>query len=231
MDAAAVAYREGVLDVFRGYGDAGLGFASGLWFIAWHPIQAAQGVGTAVGTAIRHPVQTGQAIAGATGEKLGTLRGQGSLVGDVLIGVASGGVLRAAAETGTVAKILAKLKKLKGQAVRKAPLRQASSCPVQARTQRETSAINKIGNILTKNFKKGPKGDIAGAVSDMVGNPIPKPGGGVYDHVKDLGNILRGLRNNADALRNSTDASAVAALQRALQAIQQIEEAIQGAGL
>jgi filamentous hemagglutinin len=98
-------------------------------------------------------------------------------------------------------------------------------------TQAETSAIRKIGNILTKNFKKGPKGDISGAVSDMVGNPIPKPGGGVYDHVKDLGDILRGLRNNADALRNSTDASALAARQQALQAIQQIEEAIQGAGI
>jgi len=98
-------------------------------------------------------------------------------------------------------------------------------------TQAESSALSKINNILTKNLKGGPKGDISGAVHDMVGNPIPKPGGGTWDHVQDLGNMLRGLRNNAAALSNATDPAAVAARQQALQAIQQIEEAIQGAGL
>jgi len=98
-------------------------------------------------------------------------------------------------------------------------------------TQGETSAINKIGNILNKNFKQGPKGDISGAVADMVGSPIPKPGRGAYDHVQDLGNILRGLRNNADALSGSAEPSAIAARQQALQAIEQIENAIKGAGL
>src|SRR5271167_4484394 len=65
----------------------------------------------------------------------------------------------------------------------------------------------------------------------MVGNPILKPGGGTYDHVQDLGNILRGLRNSVDALKNATLPDAVAARQAAQQAIQQIEQAIQGAGL
>jgi len=98
-------------------------------------------------------------------------------------------------------------------------------------TQGEASAVNKIDNILTENLKPGPKGDISAAISDMVGNPIPKPGGGTYDHVQDLGNILRGLRNNADALKNATDPAGVAARQQAQQAIQQIEQAIKGAGL
>jgi hypothetical protein len=65
----------------------------------------------------------------------------------------------------------------------------------------------------------------------MVGNPIPKPGDGVYDRVQDLGNMLRGLRNNAEAMKNATDPAAVAARQQAQQVIQQIEEAIKGAGL
>jgi filamentous hemagglutinin len=106
-----------------------------------------------------------------------------------------------------------------------------STLAAKGLTQAEASAANKINNILTKNFKPGPKGDISGAIHDMVGNPIPKPGGGTYDHVQDLGNMLRGLRNNADALRNATDPAAVAARQQAQQAIQQIEQAIKGAGL
>jgi hypothetical protein len=64
-----------------------------------------------------------------------------------------------------------------------------------------------------------------------VGNPIPKPGGGTYGHVQDLGNMLRGLRHNADALKNATDPAAIAARQQAQQAIQQMEAAIKGAGL
>jgi hypothetical protein len=74
----------------------------------------------------------------------------------------------------------------------------------------ELKAVEKLKNILTKNFKPGPKGDISGAISDMVGNPIPKPGGGTWDHVQDLGNILRGLENNVTALKNATDPAALA---------------------
>jgi RHS repeat-associated protein len=99
---------------------------------------------------------------------------------------------------------------------------------LQAKTQ---AAIAKINNILQKNFKTGPKGDISGAIHDMVGNPIPKPGGGTYDHVADLDNILRGLRNNAEILKNSNDPAAATARQEALKVIQQIEDAVKGAGL
>ena len=95
----------------------------------------------------------------------------------------------------------------------------------------ELKAVEKLKNILTKNLKPGPRGDISGAISDMVGNPIPKPGGGTWDHVQDLGNILRGLENNAAALKNATDPTIVAVRQQAEVAIQQIRQAIQGAGL
>jgi RHS repeat-associated protein len=92
-------------------------------------------------------------------------------------------------------------------------------------------AAQKLGNILGKNLKGGPKGDIAGAISDMVGNPIPKPGGGTWDHTQDLGNMLRGLQNGVDALQGATDPAQVAVREQAQQAIQQIQQAIMGAGL
>ncbi|HEY3857554.1 MAG TPA: polymorphic toxin type 28 domain-containing protein [Verrucomicrobiae bacterium] len=92
-------------------------------------------------------------------------------------------------------------------------------------------AAQKLGNILGKNLKGGPKGDIAGAISDMVGNPIPKPGGGLWDHTQDLGNILRGLQNGVEQLQGATDPAQVAIRQQAEQAIQQIQQAIKGAGL
>jgi len=95
----------------------------------------------------------------------------------------------------------------------------------------EAKAAAKIKNILTKNLKPGPKGDISGAIHDMVGNPIPKPGGGTYDHVEDLRNILGGLRSNSEALKDATDPAVVAVRDQAQQAIQQIEAAIKGAGL
>ena len=44
-------------------------------------------------------------------EQSGTLRGQGSIVGDVLIGVATAGTAGIAAKTGTVAKVVRKLKR------------------------------------------------------------------------------------------------------------------------
>jgi hypothetical protein len=102
----------------------------------------------------------------------------------------------------------------------------------QALTQSEASALSKIRNILTNNFKSGPFGDVAGATSDMVGNPVPNlVKGGTYDHVQDLKDILTGLRNNASRLANATDPAAVAARQEALQTAKDIEEAMMGTGL
>ena len=91
-------------------------------------------------------------------------------------------------------------------------------------TPSEQSAINKITNILTKNFKGGPLGDISGAVSDMVGNPIWSAAKNrFYDHVQDLGSMLKGLRNGAAKLASSTDPLAMAARGQALSTIQEIE--------
>ena len=110
-------------------------------------------------------------------------------------------------------------------------LEAARAARAASKCRAASKAVEKLKNILTKNLKPGPKGDISGAISDMVGNPIPKPGGGTWDHVQDLGNILRGLENNAAALKNATDPAVVAMRQQAEAAIQQIRQAIQGAGL
>ena len=72
-----------------------------------HPIQTGRGVITS----IAHPIQTYNAITEDLSEKSGTLRGQGSIVGDVLIGVATAGTAGIAAKTGTVAKVVRKLKR------------------------------------------------------------------------------------------------------------------------
>ena len=98
-------------------------------------------------------------------------------------------------------------------------------------SQSEVSAITRINNILSNGIKPGPKGDIAGAVADMVGSPIDKPGGGYWKHYIDLGNMLTGLRNNASKLAKCADPVAVKARQDALDMIKTIEDAIKGAGL
>ncbi len=100
-------YLEGVGDVFRGYGDAAQGTAQGLWFMVRHPIQTAQGVGTAV----CHPIRTGRAVWEDVSQKSGTLRGQGELFGDVLIGVVSGGTIKTVSKSATVAKVTSRLKR------------------------------------------------------------------------------------------------------------------------
>jgi len=91
--------------VFKGYGNAAVNTAKGMGHVVAHPIQTAQGVGQAVS----HPLQTFNAIKADVRTKLQTNAGTGEIFGDVLIGVASGGALKAASKTGTFAKIAEKL--------------------------------------------------------------------------------------------------------------------------
>ncbi len=51
-----------------------------------------------------------------------------------------------------------------------APLAFSNAAKLAAECKKaEAKAVEKINNILTKNLKLGPKGDISGAVHDMVG--------------------------------------------------------------
>ena len=65
----------------------------------------------------------------------------------------------------------------------------------------------------------------------MAGNPVPKPGGGYYDHMQEMNNSLLGLRNHAQRLDGVTDAAAVAGRQRALELIKKIEDSSAGFGI
>jgi RHS repeat-associated protein len=85
-------YLGGVRDVLLGLGDAATGTVEGVRWIVTHPRDARDGIARS----IAHPIQTGTTVWNDICVKSETLRGQGSLVGDVLIGVASGGALRAA---------------------------------------------------------------------------------------------------------------------------------------
>ncbi len=38
----------------------------------------------------------------------------------------------------------------------------------------------------------------------MDGKPVPKENGGYWDHMQEMQNTLRGLRNHADTLKTST---------------------------
>jgi uncharacterized protein RhaS with RHS repeats len=97
--------------------------------------------------------------------------------------------------------------------------------------QSQIATIRRITNAIKDHLKLGPKGDISGAVCDMVGNPIRKATGGLWNHVDELSNTLRGLRLNSKKLEGLVDEGAIAAKKAAEKAIKEIENAIKGCGL
>lgn len=94
-------------------------------------------------------------------------------------------------------------------------------------SQGQQRAVNKIENILNS-FKDS---DITGTLRDMAGDPVPKPDGGYWDHLKEMNDMLRGLRNHAETLEGVSNPLAQAARQRALDTIQRINSALNGAGI
>jgi len=94
-------------------------------------------------------------------------------------------------------------------------------------SQGQQRAVSKIDKILN-NFKDS---DITGTLRDMAGNPVPKPSGGYWDHLKEMSDTLRGLRNHAETLKGVSEPAAQFARQRALDTIHRIESALNGAGI
>ena len=103
-----------------------------------------------------------------------------------------------------------------------------ASKSVRPLTQAQESAIRKINNIEEGHLKPH---DFTGTLRDMTGNPVPKPGGGFWDHAQEMNNSLRGLRKHAKTLEGATDPAAIEARQRALELIKKIEEHTRGAGI
>lgn len=94
--------------------------------------------------------------------------------------------------------------------------------------QKQESAIKKIDNAIKNALKDH---DITGTLKDMDGNPVPKENGGYWDHMQEMQNTLRGLRNHAETLKNVNNPEAQAAYGRATDAINKIETALKGHGI
>ncbi|EOE0524813.1 polymorphic toxin type 28 domain-containing protein [Providencia stuartii] len=99
---------------------------------------------------------------------------------------------------------------------------------VQKLNQKQESAVRKIDNAIEKATKDH---DIMGTLKVMDENPVTKPNGGYWDHMQEMNNTLRGLRNNAETLKNINNPEAQAAYNRAIQAIDKIESSIKGYGI
>ncbi|KFC07161.1 putative heme utilization/adhesion exoprotein [Trabulsiella guamensis ATCC 49490] len=106
--------------------------------------------------------------------------------------------------------------------------KQQNEKPVEKLNQKQESAIKKIDNTIKNALKDH---DITGTLKDMDGNPVPKENGGYWDHMQEMQNTLRGLRNHADTLKNVNNPEAQAAYGRATDAINKIESALKGHGI
>ena len=105
---------------------------------------------------------------------------------------------------------------------------QQNNKPTQNLNQKQESAIRKIDNTIKNALKDH---DITGTIKNMDGNPVPKQNGGSWDHMQEMQNTLRGLRNNAETLKNVNNPEAQAAYGRATDAINKIESALKGHGI
>lgn len=90
-------------------------------------------------------------------------------------------------------------------------------------TQKQLAAIRRIDNAIRDHLQ--PK-DISGFLHDLMGNPIPRKGGGHYQHLQEMSNLLRGLIRRARDLDGVNHPAAQAARERALDAINRIDNAI-----
>lgn len=106
--------------------------------------------------------------------------------------------------------------------------KQQNEKPVEKLNQKQESAIKKIDNTIKNALKDH---DITGTIKDMDGNPVPKENRGYWDHMQEMQNTLRGLRNHADTLKNVNNPEAQAAYSRATDAINKIESALKGHGI
>ncbi len=76
--------------------------------------------------------------------------------------------------------------------------KQQNEKTVDKLNQKQESAIKKIDNTIKNALKDH---DIIGTLKDMDGKPVPKENGGYWDHMQEMQNTLRGLRNHADTLK------------------------------
>jgi RHS repeat-associated protein len=64
----------------------------------------------------------------------------------------------------------------------------------------QSVALGRLNNIITNHMKLG---DFSGTELDLQGNPIPKPGGGTWDHMNEMNNSYEGLKSVRETLNGS----------------------------
>lgn len=92
-------------------------------------------------------------------------------------------------------------------------------------SQGEARAIKKIDNI-TGNFKES---DIDGMIRDLKGDPVVKDGK-VWNHLKEMKDVVKGLQNHIGTLDGVESAPAKAARQKAVQLLDKIRSAVEDEG-
>jgi RHS repeat-associated protein len=61
--------------------------------------------------------------------------------------------------------------------------------------------VNRLASKIENNLDHLTTKDILGAVKDIFGNPVAKPGGGVYNHLQEVESGLKGLKNGANRIK------------------------------
>lgn len=67
-------------------------------------------------------------------------------------------------------------------------------------TRAQSRNINTLNNIINNNLTAG---DFSGTLADLQGSPIPKPGGGFWDHLTEMKQSYTGLQGVKSGLEGS----------------------------
>ena len=103
-----------------------------------------------------------------------------------------------------------------------------------ALTDAQTATLNRLDNIVNDHLTEQ---DLSGALRDIQGDPVPRVGGGYYDHLDEVKNSLRGLYAVEKCLQGSlrnpnldpaTRAALESGLSKAQQYIGKINEILNG---
>jgi len=71
---------------------------------------------------------------------------------------------------------------------------------VEQLTRAQGRNVNTLGNIVDNHLKDS---DFSGTLADLQGNPIPKQGGGYWDHLQEMKNSFTGLKSIKSGLEGS----------------------------
>ena len=185
-DEAPTGYWNGVGRVFGGYWGAAKSTVGGVYTLGRHPIDSAKGIGSA----IAHPIDTTKAICNDVYNKSGSLEGQGELVGDVLIGVLTGGSVKAAKEAARLQKI-ARLAKAAEKA--------SEAADTAADLQKVAKALDKVKDAVDAAAQSKR------AVNQALTPEIPKVATGALSQGERLAEFNKRL-TNAPCAKNAQEA-------------------------